>query len=68
MLSLNPFYILFLFYLIVNFIFMIVGFNTNYVEIELDIFDLKSSSFIIAFIIQLFVCIFIFLFFLQKKK
>lgn len=70
MLSLNPFYTLFLFYLIVNFIFMIVGFNTNYVEIEFDFFDLKSSSFIFAFIIQFFVCVFIFLFFyfFHKRK
>lgn len=68
MLKLNPFYILFFFYLFVNFIFAIIGFNKNYVDIEFDIYNLKSSSFIFAFIIQFFVCVFIFLFFYFSNK
>lgn len=63
MLKINPFYLLFLFYFIVNFIFAAIGFSNNYVEIEFNTFNLKSLSFFYAFILQFFVGVILFLFY-----
>ncbi|WP_111885524.1 oligosaccharide repeat unit polymerase [Acinetobacter sp. CFCC 11171] len=68
MLKINPFYLLMLFYLIVNFIFAIIGFNSNRVDIELTLFNLKSSSFFVAFIFQLLACCIIFIVFFIFKQ
>lgn len=68
MLKINPFYLLFLFYFIVNFIFAAIGFSNNYVEIEFNTFNLKSLSFFYAFILQFFVGIILFLFYFFFSK
>lgn len=52
MLKINPFFLLIIFYLIINLVFAVIGFNNNYVEIELLQFKLKSESFFIAFLLQ----------------
>lgn len=68
MFKINPFYLLISFYLIVNLIFAIIGFNNNYVEIEMSLFNLKSSSFIYAYLFQFFSCLLIFLFYFIFKN
>lgn len=68
MLKINPFYLLISFYLIVNLIFALIGFNNNNVEIELSLFYLKSNSFIIAYFFQLFSCFFIIIAYLIFKN
>ncbi len=68
MLKVNPFYILFFFYLTVNLIFAVVGYNVNNVEIEFEFYNLKSSSFIFAFIFQFFICIVILIFYYLFSK
>lgn len=68
MLKINPFYLLVFFYLSINLIFAIIGFENNSVEIELSLFNLKSQSFFVAYILQLFSCLLIIVFYLFFKN
>lgn len=69
MIKLNPFYLLLFFYLFVNFIFAIIGFNSNLVEIEMSNFNLKSNSFLVAFFFQFLFCnLIFFIYFLFRNK
>lgn len=69
MIRINLFYFLLLYYLVVNLFFAINGFINNEVEIEFNYFFIKSSSFLWAFSIQLFICILIFLmYFIFNKR
>lgn len=68
MLKINPFYLLVIFYLSINFIFAIVGCLNNYVDIELSLFKLKSDSFFIAFSLQVFCCLMILCCYIFFKK
>lgn len=68
MLTINPFYFLLVFYILINFIFACIGFTNNYVEIEFSNFYLNSLSFFYAFLIQFFVCIFLFTIYLFFEK
>lgn len=72
-LSFNPFYIILIFYLLVNLVFSILGVLQNNVEIEFSFYELKKISFIYAFFLQFFCCFLIFLVFRifcgrEKKK
>ena len=68
MLKINPFYLLVSFYLFINFIFAFIGFKNNVVDIELSLFNLKSQSFFIAYILQFFSCLLILLFYFIFKS
>ena len=68
MLKVNPFYLVLVFYLIVNLVFAYIGFKDNQVEIEFSNFTINSMSFFYSFVIQLFICISILLLFLFFNK
>lgn len=67
-LKLNPFYMLLVFYLLINFIFFLIGFSNESVVIEFSDYKLKKNSFFISFVIQLFFVVVIGLVFFYFNK
>lgn len=67
---LDPFYLLLFFYLTINTIFSIIGFNINYVEFEFSKFYIRGEYFLSALLFQFFWCFVLFLlyYFFSKFK
>lgn len=65
----NMFYFLLVFYFIVNSVFFIIGLDSDYVVVEFDLFSIKKSDLVVAYLVQLFVFLTIFLsYFLISKS
>lgn len=64
----NPFYLLMLFYLIVNLVYAIIGFNNGAMEIEFQYKVIERSSFLYGFIFQLISLFFITLVYIFSSK